>query len=226
MDPPALNKLLMFCISSAKSGNPMVRAGAIALFETLLINVPLDILDSIVLDVLALLQAGKTTGPDHRMTLYVMLSMIRPSTNVSFPIMKALLPSILKEASDSATATLTSTLSRHLTYLLEENVDIPTVISSAIAKELNNVKPTLRKAFVVLVGTAIWSLSGLDTTSAISFMEVVTSPLEANLRGISANPLGAASSPLEGYVVLTVLLGPMARSGKFGVYFLVTTLSL
>ncbi|KAL4068779.1 armadillo-type protein, partial [Scleroderma yunnanense] len=216
LDPPVFKKLLTSCLSSAKSNNPTVRANATALFKVLLNTIPEDCIESVVPELLVLPQASKTTGPDHRVALYTMLSMVQASITVSSSIVKALPPLILKETNDAAIATLASTLPRHLTYLMNENICIPPEICNAIAKEMTNVKPALRRAYVSLTGTALWNLaSSLDTDSSVAFTKTITTSLEANLKTVSTNPLGASAGPLEGYIALSILLGPMAKSGKF-----------
>lgn len=218
LDPPIFKKLLASCLSSAKSGNPTVRTNATVLFKCLLNTVSDDSLGSIVPELLALPQAGKTTGSDHRAALYTMLSMVHPSTTVSLTIVNALPLLILKETNDVVIAILASTLPQHLTFLMEGNICIPAEISSMISKEMTNTKPVLRRAFVSLTGTALWNVSSLGNESSLAFVKAISSSLEANLKTVSTNSLGAATRPLEGYIALTILLSPMAKSGKFGMY--------
>ncbi|KAI5995298.1 armadillo-type protein [Pisolithus orientalis] len=215
LDIAIFKKLLTSCLSSAKSSNATARANTSALFKVLVNKVPADALGSAVPEILALPQAGKTTGPDHRATLYTMLSMVQPSASVSPFIVKALPPLILKETNDTSITILTSTLPPHLTYLLQSKTDILMETRTSIAKEMTNPKPALRKSFVSIAGNTLWNLASLDTEPAISFVNAIKGSLETNLKSVSANPLGAAAGLLEGYVALAVLLGPLSRSGQF-----------
>ncbi|KAI6043543.1 armadillo-type protein, partial [Pisolithus marmoratus] len=197
LDIATFKKLLTSCLSSAKSSNATTRANTSALFKVIVSKVPADALGSAVPEILALPQAGKTTGPDHRATLYTMLSVVQPSPGVSPFIVKALPPLILKETSDISIAILAST--SHPTS----------------PKEMANAKPALRKSFVSIVGATLWNLPSLNSEPAITFVNSIKGSLETNLKSVSMNPLGAAAGLLEGYVALAVLLGPMSKSGQF-----------
>lgn len=216
LDPPIFKKLLTSCLSAAKSSNAAVRANAMVLFKGLLNTISADSLGSAVSELLTLPQAGKTTGPDHRAALYTMLSVVPPSPAVSLSIVKALPPLILKESNDNVISILASILPQHLSSLMHDNISVPADISNAIAKEMTNVKPVLRKAFVSVAGTALWNVCSLDNDASFAFAKSISTSLEANLKTISTNPLGTAAGPLEGYIALSILLGPMAKSGKFG----------
>ncbi|KAI5991791.1 armadillo-type protein [Pisolithus marmoratus] len=215
LDIATFQKLLTSCLSSAKSSNATTRANTSALFKVIVSKVPADALGSAVPEILALPQAGKTTGPDHRATLYTMLSVVQPSPGVSPFIVKALPPLILKETSDISIAILASTLPPHLTYLLQSNTDIPVETRTSLAKEMANAKPALRKSFVSIVGATLWNLPSLNSEPAITFVNSIKGSLETNLKSVSMNPLGAVAGLLEGYVALAVLLGPISKSGQF-----------
>ncbi|KAI6029055.1 armadillo-type protein [Pisolithus microcarpus] len=212
LDTAIFKKLLASCLSSAKSSNATTRANTSALFKVLVNKVPADALDSAVPEILALPQAGKTTGPDHRATLYTMLSTIQPNAGVSPIIVKALPPLIPKETSDASITTLTSTLPLHLTYLLQSNIHIPVETRALLAKEMENAKLPLRKSFVS-PHFGIWT--SLNTEPVITFVNSIKVSLEMNLKSVSANPLSAVGGLLQGYVPLAVLLGPLSKSGQF-----------
>ncbi|KAI6117782.1 armadillo-type protein [Pisolithus croceorrhizus] len=215
LDIPIFRKLLTSCLNSAKSSNATTRANTSALFKVLANKVSADALESAVPEILALPQAGKTTGPDHRATLYAMLSMIQPNTGVSLIIVKALPPLILKETNDTSITILSSTLPPHLTYLLQSNIDIPVETQNFLAKEMESAKPALRKSFVSIAGATLWNLTSLNTEPATTFVNSIKGSLEANLKSVSTNPLSAVGGLLEGYVPLAVLLGPLSKSGQF-----------
>jgi hypothetical protein len=55
---------------------------------------------------------------------------------------------------------------------------------------------------------------------------MVLPSFETSIKTVAANPLNATAGPLEGYIAIAVLLGPISRSGKFGrpiSYFVVST---
>ncbi|KIJ11894.1 hypothetical protein PAXINDRAFT_157123 [Paxillus involutus ATCC 200175] len=201
LDTPTLRKLLTATLNSAKSSNPIVRTNASALFKVLLPKVPSEFLESTVSDVLALPLAGKTTGADHRTTLYTMLSMVPTSDGASMRLVKSVPALMVKETNDVAISLLARTLHPHLTHPLRQNTRIPTDIANMIAKEMNSPKPVMRRAFVGVVGSVLWDLGEAefqDRDALKAFATAVMGALEGNLKTVTANPLGAAAGPLEG----------------------------
>ncbi|KAH7883448.1 armadillo-type protein [Phlebopus sp. FC_14] len=216
LDPPTLKKLLSASLNSAKSSNPTVRTNASALFKVILPKVPSELLESTVVDVLALPQAGKTMGPEHRITLYTMLSVVPPSAcGASMVLIKALPSLIVKETNDAATSLLSHTFPAHLAALLTSNTALAPDVVNIIVKEMGSPKPALRRAFVGIVGSALWDLE-LATDAAKDFSSSVAGALETCWKTVAANPLGAAAGPLEGYVALAILFSPFAGSGRLG----------
>lgn len=159
-------------------------------------------------DTLALPLTGKTTGVDHRITLYTMLATVPKHDAASTALVHALPGLIIKETHDAATALLVRMLSIHLHHLLTYGILIPADVIAVIAKEIH-AKPALKRAFVSVVGAALWGLSINDATR--DFAKAIGGALEGCLATTSANPLGS-SGALEGYIAMAVLLGPLAAS--------------
>jgi hypothetical protein len=173
-------------------------------------------LRSTVVEVLSLPKTGKTTGPDHRVALYTMLQALPPSPTTSPEVISSVPPLLIKETNDPAIAALGSALSSHLAYQLRENEPLPTPVTSSIVKELANAKPPIRRAFYSAVGGAIWTLDSLENKASAALVKAILPALETSLKNVSANPIGAAAGPLEGYISIALLLGPLKRSGKYG----------
>ena len=86
---------------------------------------------------------------------------------------------------------------------------------------MNSAKPAMKRAFVSVVGAALWDLEAVsesinDATKA--FAKAISGALEGCIRTVSANPLGTTAGPLEGYVALAISLSPLAISGVFGTF--------
>ena len=171
-----------------------------------------------VVELLSLPKNGKTVGPDHRITLYSMLAFLNPSSPVSNSIIQTTLPLLAKETHDAATSVLASAMLPHLVCLLRDDEASPPHTATLIAKEMNNSKPVIRRAFCSLAGGALWENGDLSTKGSLAFAKVVLPSFENNLKTISSNPLNSSGGPLEGYIATTVLLGPFCRSGKFGMF--------
>jgi hypothetical protein len=109
----------------------------------------------------ALLPAvGKSTGSDHRVALYSMLSYIVPKLKLSSDLVQAATPILTKEAQthEQPTAALASLLSGHVSMLLQPDVDepLPAETTALIAKEINNAKAGIKRAFCDLTGAVLF----------------------------------------------------------------------
>lgn len=175
-----------------------------------------DDLKSVVTEVLSLPKAGKTTGPDHRVALYTMLQSLPPSPTTSSEVVSSVPTLLIKETSDPAIGALSSALSSHLSHQLRGNESLPAPVTGSLVKELANAKPPIRRAFYSAVGDAIWALDSPENEASAALIKATLPALENSLKTVSANPIGAAAGPLEGYVAIALLLGPLKRSGKHG----------
>jgi hypothetical protein len=93
---------------------------------------------------------------------------------------------------------------------------MPVDITSLLAKEMNNAKPVIRRTFCSLVGDIFWTLGDLSSEASQTFARAILPSFETSLKTVVANPLNSTAGPLEGYIAMAVLLGPISRSGKFG----------
>lgn len=171
-------------------------------------------------DVLTPPKTGKTTGPEHRLTLYAMLATMPPSAEVSATVVQNVPQLLVKESNDAAIEVLVSIMAVHLTFILKANMEVPTDATAVIAKEMTNTKPVVRRAFVSIAGSALWNVDRVDTDAVLAFSTGIISALETNLKVVTANPLTAAVGPLEGYVALALFMGPLTNTGKFGMFIL------
>ncbi|EIN06629.1 ARM repeat-containing protein [Punctularia strigosozonata HHB-11173 SS5] len=202
-------RLLVPALNSAKSSNASVRKGALCLFKVLATKCPDEkTLQSAADEVLSLPKSGKTTGPDHRITLFSMLQYIPTSGTASPSILHTALPLLAKESHDAATTALATSLSSHLNHAVRFELSLDTGSISLLAKEMSSAKPTIRRAFCTLVGGALWEVPQVNGDVA----KAVLPALEGNLK-TAAVPGSAA--PMEGYVAIALILGPYARSGMY-----------
>lgn len=213
-------KLLTGILNSAKSSNPVVRASATTAFQSLCQKTSRDEdLSAAATELLALPKTGKTTGPEHRVVLYTMLGSLTPSTCISSAIIKAGLPLLAKESNDAAIGALSFALVPHLEFCLRNGVPLASEDQSLVVREMTNTKPAIRKAFCILAGEALWVVGEAESAETVAFAQALLPAFDANLKNVAANPMGAASGPLEGYISLAIMLGPLSRnaqSNKFG----------
>ena len=225
IDTDIFRRLLTQVINSSKSSNALVRSSSVQLFKTIIATI--DISDPNGLfpiagtELLNLPKTGKSAGPEHRIALYSMLSYITPNPKLSADVVQVAAPILAKEAQtqEQATTVLASVLAPHVTILLQPTVDAPlaTDMIALIAKEMNSSKPSIKRAFCALTGSVLFEGDDILTAEkGISFAKRVLPALEACLKSSSSTALTASGGPIEGYIAISVLLGPFARSGEFG----------
>ena len=125
-------KLLTASLNSAKSSNPTVRTNASVLFKVMVSKFSSEFLKCAVSEILTLPLAGKTTGVDHRITLYMMLTMFPKDNAASVTLVNALPTLIVKETNDVAILLLVRTLPTHLNRLLAYNTPIPADVTTLV----------------------------------------------------------------------------------------------
>ncbi|THH23082.1 hypothetical protein EUX98_g8100 [Antrodiella citrinella] len=208
-------KLLTPALNNSRSTNAIVRTSATHLFRVI-IGKSKDAadLDIAVNELFALPTAGKTSGADHRVALFTMLGSVVPSATVSQKVVQLGVPLLAKETHDGAVKTLATALGPHLLICLSDTALGKDTVAF-IVKEMISTKPTVRRAFCTLTGTALWELGDLASEAAMIFCQAVLPSFETNLKTVALNPLGAPAGPLEGYIAVAILLGPYSRSDKF-----------
>jgi Generalcontrol nonderepressible 1 (Gcn1) N-terminal len=107
----------MLAFNNAKSSSAVVRTYSIELFKAIVQRCfDQTTLENATKELLRLPQSGKTTGPDHRMSLYGMLSSLPPSPAVSEVMAQAVPSLIVKENHDAAVAILAAALPAHIIF--------------------------------------------------------------------------------------------------------------
>ncbi|KAF8063638.1 armadillo-type protein [Lyophyllum atratum] len=191
LNADAFRRILTQIITSAKSSNPQTRTNALQLFKILLPRQAPEDLSAL---------AVNDSSPSQNPTKQQDQTTESPSTPCS-PFFRLPHPS-------------RAALPARIIFILTSG-PIASEIMHFIAKEMGSAKPGVRRAFCVLAGTVL--TGGLDFSSgpALEFAKAVVPALEGSLKTVAGNPLGASGGPLEAHIAAAVLLGPLARTGKF-----------
>ncbi|KAF8883249.1 armadillo-type protein [Infundibulicybe gibba] len=215
-------RVLTQIVNSSKSSNVLVRQNSTQLFKTIIslpsANSSAD-LKTAADELFSLPLSSKTAGPDHRIALYSMLAFLPPSGDTSPVILKNATTLLAKETHEAAVSILAGALPPHISFLLQ-NQDTGSSISpetmGLIAKEMASAKLGIRRAFVGMVGKVFLAGDGYPSSDAgLNFAKNLLPCFDNCLKNVSTNPLNSSGGPLEGYVAIAVLLGPLARLGKF-----------
>ncbi|KIY43656.1 translational activator GCN1 [Fistulina hepatica ATCC 64428] len=199
-------------LNVAKSSNASVRAHAVELFEVTMTDTTDEtLLGATFQELVALPRSGKTSGPDHRVALYTMLGYVQPCSSVSTIVLKDTLPLLVKETHEQAIAVLATSIGPHLAAVLHKD-KLSKEVATLLAKEMAGTQqPRVRKAVCGLLGSALWTVSTevQEVGSAKLLGEAIFPALENILKAVSGNPLSGV--PLEGYVAIATLFGPLSR---------------
>ena len=222
LEHDSFRRIFTTIMNSVKSSNPTTRSNAIALSDVLLQRTEDPINEEHSLnEIINPVKSGKSVGPEHRLALYSILRMIRPSAIVSASIVENAPPLLVKESSDAVVQQLAKATAPHLVFVLRNDDRLPSSFGNTLLREMQGTKAALRRSLVCLVGSVLFRCSEEDVrTNALRDFARTTVPVfEAHLKAVAANPLGGSISPLEGYVVLASLLGPIGRGCDFGTFF-------
>lgn len=145
-----------------------------------------------------------------------MLAFLQPSPGVSQVLVETAIPLLAKEQNEGATAALAASLGAHITFLLKNDSDRLKDVTQLIVKEMNSAKAAVKRAFVALAGDIFYEGSdSLEGEKAMGFAKALLPAFETSLKNVSGNVVNNPAGPLEGYVAVAVLLGPLLRSGQF-----------
>ncbi|GAA6024607.1 hypothetical protein JCM11491_006044 [Sporobolomyces phaffii] len=211
---PALRaKLAPSIVSQTKSASASTRASAVQLFAALFSAGEESDLLPVAEQILTPLKTGKTTSPDHRTTLYTLLSILPASPKLSLEASSVALTGLPKESNEQTVAATSSALSKYVPAVLLANTPIPAPQVAALVKGMADTKPPLRRIHQQTVGNIFWALPATSTDAQpvtdamVAFAEGVLPGLEGALKTITANTLNSPAGPLEGYVAVAVLKG-------------------
>ncbi|KAF8343178.1 armadillo-type protein [Cantharellus anzutake] len=211
-----LKRLQASIAGCAKSGNGIVRSGAVEMAKIILNSQPQThpIHSFFASELLTLPKHGKTASAEHRATLYAILGHIKPSASVSAELVNTV-PSLLsKEINETAAAFLRISLATHLTHCMIWGTGLLPDASSVIVKECASSKMLQRRSFLLAVAECFWLLGDkLEKEPKFSVPEptlkfgaALLPILESNLKATVASPMNTTIGPIEGYIALAVVL--------------------
>lgn len=203
-----LKRLSTPILSSTKSTNASVRAGAVSLFESVLSReISEDDTKQVIEPILSPAITGKSTGPDHRQSLYATLACIRPSATISTYLVQTLLPLMEKETNDNNLFVLSDVLPKHIVFILRNTGSLWVESLDIMVKEMGSTKVASKKAMTLVAGQTFWQLSrdkkGIEGTEKL--LESLRPILDKNLKDSPTTSL-AGSGPVDAWVTVVILL--------------------
>jgi hypothetical protein len=233
-DPSLRAKLAPAVLTPTKATSAPTRGAAIQLFETLFASStevsPEDAaaLIPVAEQVYLPLRTGKTTSPDHRTTLYTLLSLLPSSSpQLSAEITSTALTALSKESNEATVLALSRAVATHLPSVLRANTPVSAPQIAALVKAMGDTKPPIRRAAHGTVGAVFWALKDEEATEAEKKLGEGLAPgFEGAVKTMTASALNNPSGPLEGYVAVAVLKSRAKKweVKKIGALFLLPSL--
>lgn len=206
-------KLVTSTLSASKSSNAETRAKSQVLMRALCRQCRDEAARlKVVNEILALPKTGKTASAEHRATLFAMLADIETSDLVSVTIIDTLIPLISKESNEAASANLGSAIELHLVHILRVGLGLASGSDAALSKELSSSKISTRRMLSHAIGSAIWTVTDgrpyQFSADSEKLINTLTPAFETNLAAASANLPANPAGFVEGYVAISLALGP------------------
>lgn len=206
-----LTRLIAPILGSLKSTNTETRSAASSLLLHLAERLANENdVKPAISEILTLLKGGKTTGPDHRITLYKLLASIKPSNAVSLDVASTALPLLVKETNEGVLSSIEEAVAPHFVFVVSQGTKLPAEITTLLAKEMASLKIIVRRALSNIVGQAFWFQPNEPTPESKASLEslgkAVAPVLQNYLKTMSTNALNAPAGPREGYVAVSIFL--------------------
>lgn len=206
-----LSNLLKPLLSNVKSSNPAIRAGTLRTFTALAAKSHDEgVIGKVADEVLNPLKQGKVSGVDQKVIHAQMLSAFKESSALSQKIPTGIAPVALKEPGEAAVIAEVSTLTKHLTYGLDNGVAIDKTVTDAFIKGMADKRVPVRRLWAVRAADIWWNLTDAQHAQAdiLAFCQSTLPKLVEIWQEVNANPLPATQSGLVtvGHYVTALLL--------------------
>ena len=188
------NNLLKPLLSSAKSSNATIKAGAARTFQTIADRCSNDnAVGTVVDEILTPVKQGRITAADQRAVFAQMLSALKGSSDLAKRIPQGLAPVALKEANEAAATYEIEAVIKHLNYGLQNGVQTETSIVDTLTKGVSEKRIPFRKIWALRIADCFWKLdqSQLNEPSAKAIIDAVAGKMVDTWTEVQTNPLQA-----------------------------------
>ena len=202
-------------ISSFTSSSAKIRDGAVDALKALLKKTEGPALNTIADRLLAELKTSKFI--DHRVVLLRGLQGIPPTQTVSTIIVNGIIPLAAKESNESTLTESTLAITRHMSLLLCENIEVPKTVSDTVIKGCSDKRPALRKVWLLKLADMLYNLhTAPKRDDVVQFVNSLVAEIQTAYDEISKNAVPAVQT---GNVAIGYLLVALAKTPLAGFDF-------
>ncbi|KAL0254871.1 translational activator of GCN4 [Diplodia seriata] len=202
--------LLKPLLSSVKSTNATIRAGALSTFEAVASRSADDqILDKVADEILNPLKQGKVTVAEQKTIHAQMLMALKSSEALAKKIPVGLGPVAIKEPNEVAVGAETRAISKHLAFALTTGGSAESAVTDSFVKGLGDKRLPVRRLWALRIGELLWTLDEEQAKQAgvISFVQAVVQKLFDSWQEVIKNPIPAVQSGLVTVAYIATAFG-------------------
>ncbi|KAG9599916.1 ARM repeat-containing protein, partial [Aureobasidium melanogenum] len=191
------NNLLKPLVSSAKSSNATIRAGALRTFAATARRSQDDkLIEKVLGEILTPLKTGKVPSADQKIIFAQMLAALNSSEALAASIPQGLAPVAAKEPNEAAASAEIAAISKHLKFGLEKGVAVNAATTDAYAKGVAEKRLPFRKLWTLSIAEIVWSLEGdvLKQPEVATLVDSVIGKMIDSFNEVVANPVSATQN--------------------------------
>ncbi|KAH0266259.1 ARM repeat-containing protein, partial [Aureobasidium melanogenum] len=191
------NNLLKPLVSSAKSSNATIRAGALRTFAATARRSQDDkLIEKVLGEILTPLKTGKVPSADQKIIFAQMLAALNSSEALAASIPQGLAPVAAKEPNEAAASAEIAAISKHLKFGLEKSVAVNAATTDAYAKGVAEKRLPFRKLWTLSIAEIVWSLEGdvLKQPEVATLVDSVIGKMIDSFNEVVANPVSATQN--------------------------------
>ncbi|KAF4121008.1 Parkin co-regulated protein [Geosmithia morbida] len=204
-------RLLKPLLSSIKSSNAQVRAGAVAAFRDIVPRSSDEkLLAGIIDEILNPLKSGKLSSADHRVLHAEMLEAIEFPKASAENVASGIATIASKEGNEPALVAETATLAKAVLQTLSKGGQIPKIVLDTLSKGLADKKLNPRKLWLLLTGQVLRNVGNGEFPPGFeAFLDAVLPKVIDNFQEVVTNPSSAVQS---GIVVGAYILAALSTT--------------
>ncbi|THW18852.1 translational activator [Aureobasidium pullulans] len=191
------NNLLKPLVSSAKSSNATIRAGALRTFSATARRSHDDkLIEKVLGEILTPLKTGKVPSADQKIIFAQMLAALNSSEALAASIPQDLAPVAAKEPNEAAASAEIAALSKHLKFGLEKGVAVNAAVTDAYVKGVAEKRLPFRKLWTLSIAEIVWSLEGevLKQPEVAGLVDAVVGKMIDSFNEVVSNPVVATQN--------------------------------
>lgn len=209
-----LSRFQNVMVSSIASSNPATREAVLSLSDSLF---KADDITAFADAVCKSIKAGDVRSEEQRLAQYKLLWSCVPNESNSPGLLGSMAPVLLKETQPSSVAAAVDAVSKHIHFLLEHDVEVPSAFMKAFIGKTSSPKPPVRAAALCGMYPAICACEpGMTCFSKeqknwLAFWKDLLPSLGTSVKSALSSALTSPEAALEGCIATALIWGAISQ---------------